>query len=51
MASITKMYTFYACLEINEILNVQIDKIYIKILDIDNQGTSANLFSSNLNQK
>jgi hypothetical protein len=43
MASITKMYTLYACLEINQMLNVQIDKIYIKILDFNNLGTTANL--------
>jgi serine-type D-Ala-D-Ala carboxypeptidase (penicillin-binding protein 5/6) len=43
MASITKMYTFFACLEINQMLNVHIDKIYIKILNFNTQGTSADL--------
>lgn len=46
IASLTKMYTLYGCLKINKILNINPEKTYIKIHDIINKGTSANLLKN-----
>lgn len=37
------MYTLYACLQINKELNINPSKTYIKVVDILNTGTSADL--------
>jgi D-alanyl-D-alanine carboxypeptidase len=33
------MYTLYACLQINKLLNIAPEKIYIKVFDITTIGT------------
>lgn len=43
IASLTKMYTLYACLQINALINVNPDKTYIKVIALLTSGTTADL--------
>lgn len=43
MASLTKMYTFQACLDINELLNIRPESFLIQIVQSTQNGTQSGL--------
>jgi D-alanyl-D-alanine carboxypeptidase (penicillin-binding protein 5/6) len=43
IASLTKMYTLYGCLQINKQMNINPLKTYVKVVDLLSTGSTANL--------